>query len=90
MAVADYVAQATLLDDFNRSNTGPPPSASWNSGSLTTATIGEVQSNPATLEVMLAVMGEAVAVATAHGVEGLGFELQRVGADDFGFEFRAR
>lgn len=38
MAVSDYIAQATLLDDFNRSNTGPPPSASWNAGSLTTGT----------------------------------------------------
>jgi 2-dehydropantoate 2-reductase len=49
--------------------------------SLTTGTIGGVQSDPATLEVMLGVMGEAVAVAKAHGVEGLGFDPDRLRAN---------
>lgn len=49
--------------------------------SLTTGTIGEVQSNPATLEIMLAMMGEAVAVAKAHGVEGLGFDPDKLRAN---------
>ena len=42
--------------------------------SLTTATIGAIQNNPATMELMIAMMGEAAAVAGAHGVEGLGFD----------------
>lgn len=49
--------------------------------SLTTATIGGVQSNPATQEVMLAMMGEAVAIAKAHGVDGLGFDPARLRAN---------
>lgn len=49
--------------------------------SLTTATIGGVQSNPATLEVMIAMMGEAVAVAKAHGVDGLGYDPARMRAN---------
>lgn len=37
---------ATLLDSFNRANEGPPPSASWNSGSFSSGTSGmQVVSN---------------------------------------------
>lgn len=49
--------------------------------SLTTATIGGVQNNPATMELMIAMMGEAAAVAKAHGVEGLGFDPDRLRAN---------
>lgn len=38
MAVSDYIAQATLLDNFNRANEGPPPSASWLSSAFSTGT----------------------------------------------------
>lgn len=38
MAVSTNAASATLLDDFNRSNEGPPPSASWLSSSFSSGT----------------------------------------------------
>ncbi len=49
--------------------------------SLTTAPIGGIQSDPAVYEVMLAMMGEAVAVAKAHGVDGLGFDPAKLRAN---------
>lgn len=46
MAVSTNSAFATLLDDFNRSNTGPPPSGSWGAGSFSSGTSGlQVVSN---------------------------------------------
>lgn len=36
--VSTNAAYATLLDSFNRANEGPPPSASWNSGSFSSGT----------------------------------------------------
>lgn len=49
--------------------------------SLTTATIGGVQSDPATLEIMLAMMAEVFALAKAHGVENLGFDAAKLRAN---------
>lgn len=38
MAFTDYTSYASLLDNFNRSNEGPPPSGSWNAGAVSTGT----------------------------------------------------
>ena len=49
--------------------------------SLTTAPIGTIQSDPAVYEVMLGMMAETAAVAKAHGVEGLGFDIGKLRAN---------
>lgn len=48
---------------------------------LTGADIGAMQANPPTQELMLAIMGEAYAVARAHGVEGLQFDIAKLRAN---------